>query len=229
MVSAIILAGGSSSRMNGINKQLVELDGVPVFVLSALKFNSAADVDEVVIVSPDGCEEEYSRLARIYGVTKLKAVTAGGATRFLSVKNALCKVSDEADYIAIHDGARPLIQTEDIERVIADAVKYGASIAATPASDTVKISADGFVKSTPPRETLWYAQTPQIFSKKLYIDCVNNLGDKADSVTDDSSILEMCGERVFITEITTNNMKMTRPDDITAAQAIYHSRGGNNS
>lgn len=221
MFSVIILAAGSASRMEGINKQLAEIDGVPVFVMSALKFQRSGRVREIIIACPEGCEEEYSALASEHGVSKLKAVVCGGATRFLSVSEALSRVGGDCSHIAIHDGARPLISTEDIDRVLADAEEYGAAIAAAKATDTVKIAADNTVSNTPPRASLYYAQTPQAFDRALYLSCCERLGAQAENATDDSCILEQCGERVHITEMTACNMKITRPADLAAARAIY--------
>lgn len=226
MVSAIILAAGSSARMNGVNKQLEKIGGTPVFVMSTLKFEKSEKVGEIIIAAPPDDIERFERTARNFGVSKLKAVTAGGETRMESVRRCLAEVSDEADYIAVHDGARPLIDTEQIDRVIDDAEKYNAAIAAVPAVDTIKCAASGgFVESTPPRGGLYYAQTPQVFEKKLYLSCL----EKADktalaSVTDDSSVLELCGERVRITEISGCNMKITRPEDLIAAEALYSNK-----
>ena len=225
MVSVIIVAAGASTRMEGINKQLEKLGDTPVFVMSALKYERSERVGEIIIAVPEGEESHYETLARSFGVTKLAAVTAGGETRFKSVKNALARVSENAEYIAIHDGARPLIETEEIERVIADAEKYNAAIAAAPVTDTIKkIVENGFVGETVPREKLYAAQTPQVFKKELYLSCIEKLGKSAESVTDDSSILELCGERVKITEIKCANPKITRPDDLVAASAIYDKR-----
>ncbi len=224
MFSAIILAAGSASRMEGINKQLAEIDGVPVFVMSALKFNASDMVSEVIIAAPQSDAKQFAELAEHFGVTKLKCVASGGETRALSVKNALSFVSDGCDYIAIHDGARPLIETADIDRVLMDAVEHGAAIAAAPATDTVKVSQGGFIADTPDRSRLYYAQTPQAFSKELYQGCLEKLGAEAEQLTDDSALIEHCGGRVKLTEVTKCNMKITRPDDLAAAQSIYHNR-----
>lgn len=230
MVSAIILAAGSSSRMMGMNKQLEEIGGVPVFVMSALKFQKSAKVGEIIISAPENRTAEFETLARENGITKLKTVTSGGKTRFLSTAKALEMVSPEADYIAVHDGARPLISTAEIDKVIADAEKYGGAIAASGATDTVKIAdKTGVVKTTPERSTLWYAQTPQVFDKAMYFSCVEELirrGEKIENVTDDSSIFELCGKPVKLTEISGCNMKITRPADLTAARAIYDEQKG---
>lgn len=226
MVSVIIVAAGLSSRMNGVNKQLEKIGETPVFVMSALKFERSEKVGEIIIAAPEDDTARYEKLARNFGVTKLAAVVAGGETRMRSVRNALAAVSAKYEYIAIHDGARPLIETEDINRVIADAEKYNAAIAAAPAVDTIKAAGSGgFIESTPPRGNLYYAQTPQVFRKKLYLECLEKADQTAlESVTDDSSVLELCGEYVRITEINGCNMKITRPEDLTAAEAIYENK-----
>lgn len=220
MFCAIVLAGGSASRMNGINKQLADLCGIPVVVRSALAFQASDKVSEIILVVPHGEEEQYRTLCLSHGVAKLKAVVSGGASRFLSVKNSLQQVSEECTHIAIHDGARPLITTADIDRVLADAVQYNASIAAAPVTDTIKQCSGSEVVSTPDRSTLYSAQTPQAFERGLYLSCVERLGAAAESLTDDSALLELCGVPVHITPVTACNMKITRPQDLAIAQAV---------
>lgn len=223
MFSVIILAAGASLRMSGVNKQLSEIGGVPVFIMSALKFDRCEKTAEIIIAAPEEFCEKYRELAVRFGVKKLKCVVCGGKTRFESVKNALSAVSKTCGFIAVHDGARPLIDTADIERVFADAEKFGAAIAACRAVDTVKVvDESGFIVKTPPREKLFYAQTPQAFRRDLFEKCAEKLGEN--EVTDDASVLELCGERVKITEISSCNMKITRPDDLAAARAVFESR-----
>ncbi len=225
MVSVIIVAAGASLRMGGVNKQLAKIGDTPVFVMSALKFEHSEKVSEIIIAAPAEDIARYEKLARNFGVTKLKAVTAGGETRMLSVKNALELISPRTDFIAVHDGARPLITTEDIDRVISDAERYDAAIAAAPAADTIKVvGSNGFIEETVPRKKTYCAQTPQIFRKELYKECLEKLGSRAANVTDDSSILEMCGKYVKITETESCNMKITRPDDLEMANAVFMNR-----
>ncbi len=224
MFSALILAGGSASRMNGINKQLTLLNGVPVVIRSALAFQRSGMVSEIILAVPSGQEETYRALCAEYGVDKLRAVTAGGSTRALSVKNALKHVSPECGYIAIHDGARPLIPTKDIDRVLSDAVESGGAIAAAPVTDTIKQCSGGYVESTPDRSTLFAAQTPQAFRKDLYLSCLERLGSRAESLTDDSALLELCGEQVHVTPVTACNMKITRPQDLAIAEAVLRQK-----
>lgn len=206
--------------MNGINKQLALIDGIPVVIRSALAFQRSEQVGEIILAVPAGEEERYADLCGQYGITKLKAAVHGGATRFLSVKNALTQVSGECSYIAIHDGARPLISTVDVDRVLNDAVRYGASIAAAPVTDTIKQADGGTITSTPDRSTLYAAQTPQAFRRELYLSCMERLGCRAEQLTDDSALLELCGEPVHITPVTACNMKVTRPQDLAIAEAV---------
>lgn len=223
MFSVIILAAGASLRMSGINKQLSEIGGVPVFIMSALKFDRCEKTAEIIIAAPEEFCENYRELAERFGVKKLSRVVCGGRTRFESVKNALSAADKSCDFIAVHDGARPLIDEKDIERVFADAEKFGAAIAACKAVDTVKVvDESGFIVNTPPRENLFYAQTPQAFRRDLFEKCAREIGER--EVTDDASVLELCGERVKITEISSCNLKITRPDDLAAARAVFEIR-----
>lgn len=218
--SAIILAGGSASRMNGINKQLAPLCGIPVVMRSALAFQRSDMVEEIILAVPQGERQFYADLCRQYFITKLKTTVEGGATRFLSVKNALEQVSGGCEYIAIHDGARPLISTGDIDRVLTAACEFGGAIAAAPVTDTIKLCRNGTVASTPDRRNLYSAQTPQAFQKGLYLSCAQRLGSRAEVLTDDSALLELCGEQVHIVPVTSCNIKITRPQDLAVAEAV---------
>lgn len=225
MVSVIIAAAGASSRMGGLNKQLEKIGDTPVFVMSALKFDKLPRVSEIIIAAPPDDVPRFEKLARNYGVSKLVGVTPGGNSRYLSIRSALEIVSPKSEFIAIHDGARPLIEPEDIERVFDDAEKYDAAIAAAPAVDTVKsVGSNGFIEGTIPRAGLYVAQTPQVFRKKLYMEWLGKIGLQAENLTDDSGIAEECGQYVKITEILSPNFKITRPDDLIAANAIYDNR-----
>lgn len=220
MFSAIVLAGGNSTRMGGINKQTALLNDIPVIIHSLAAFEKSSLTSEIILVVPNGGIEEFSALCRKYSLNKLKAAVCGGSTRFLSVKNALARVSERCEYIAVHDGARPLISAEDIDRVLQNAVKFGASIAAAPVNDTIKICGGEFIEKTADRSRLFAAQTPQAFNKKIYLECVEKLGEQAEKLTDDSQLFELCGHKVHITEITAANLKITRRQDLAIARAL---------
>ena len=220
MNAAVIVAAGRGTRM-GLerNKVLAPLCGEPVIARTVRVFERTGWFDGGIVVVTGACD--LCEMKQILADAGLHAqVVLGGADRQESVCRGLAAVNPKADYIAIHDGARPLISTEDIDRVLTDAVNYGASIAAAPVTDTIKICAGNLVDSTPDRDTLYAAQTPQAFRRELYLSCVDRLGTRAESLTDDSALLEACGEEVHITAVTACNMKVTRPQDLAIAAAV---------
>lgn len=219
MTSAIILGGGSSQRMNGTDKQLMLLEGVPVIIRSALAFEQSELTDEIVIVTRETAVEEVTALCKAYKITKLKAVVSGGETRAESAKKGAA-VLDKPEIVAIHDGARPLVTPSQIDSVIAAAKEHSAAILAIPATDTVKSANDGIVAETLPREALWLAQTPQAFSGQLYAKMLEQEGE----ATDDSMLAEKCGARVHIVSGSSDNLKITTPTDIAVARALLKVR-----
>lgn len=218
----IILAAGASRRMNGANKQLISIGDVPVIIKSALNFQNCPAVSGIVIAARDEDCAVIEELCRKYGVTKLIKVCGGGETRFKSAEKAF-GYADEADIIAVHDGARPFADPDLIARVIADAEKYKAAIAAVPVKDTIKAVQDGFIGSTPDRSTLFSAQTPQAFNAALYRQMVS-LGAEA---TDDSQLAELLGVKVRITEGSYDNIKITTPEDVAVGAEIEKRRSRN--
>jgi len=183
-------------------------------------------VGEIIVAAAKGHLREYKAMAKKYGITKLKTVVYGDVTRYCSMRNALKEVSPDAELLAVHDGARPLIKTEDIYRVIADARKYGASIIAVPSVDAVKAAENGFVAEFS-NKRFYCAQTPQVFSLPQFLECVRNfdlLGADMTRARDDSEIFERSDKAVHLTEIDYSNMKITFRDDLPAANAIYAER-----
>lgn len=216
---AIILAAGSSSRMNGTNKQFLELGGIPVLMRSVLNFEHCAKVSEIVIAARECDCAAIENECKKYGITKLKKVCAGGKDRAESAKIAFGYV-DDCEYVAVHDGARPFADSELIENVIKAAEETGAAIAAIPVTDTVKKAENGFITATPPRSSLFSAQTPQVFKKELYEKMCRVEG----AVTDDSSLAEQLGVRVKIAEGCPKNIKITMPADIAIGE-VYAGKG----
>ena len=163
---ALILAAGASTRM-GVPKQEIPLLGVPALVYTLRAFEQADSIQRIVLVCPSGQEAHYRELAEHWHCAgKLAAVVPGGATRQQSAA-AGAAAAGECDFLAVQDGARVLTLPGEIDCVVEDARKYGASALAVPVKDTIKvISADGFVTNTPERSTLWAVQTPQVFCMK---------------------------------------------------------------
>lgn len=219
-VSAIIACAGSFSRMNGVNKQLLELDGIPVAVRSMLAFEQLDEVTEI-IASVRECDiDEYKKLAEKYGVTKLKAVVKGGKTRQQSIFNAYKEVSKETRYVAVHDGARPLVSPENIKQCIRDASIFGGAVLGVPVKDTIKNVDDGLITDTPDRRKLYITQTPQIFRKDIYVKGINFANSHELDFTDDCQLAEAVGAKVAMTESSYRNIKITTPEDIAVAEIL---------
>lgn len=222
-VTAIIVAAGKSARMKGMDKLLAEIDSVPVIAKTAMAFEENELIREIIIVTSKENQEVFAEICKRFNISKLKSIALGGETRHDSVMNGIACVTeiDGENFIAIHDGARPLISQELITNVIVTSFKTGASLLAVRTKDTVKISTDGEnVDSTPDRNMLFNAQTPQVFNMKTYIECVKTLGEKAKAVTDDSMIFELCGIKPTIVEGDYRNIKITTPEDVDIAKIL---------
>lgn len=223
-VCAVIVAAGSSTRMNGIDKQTALVAGKPVIARTMAVFENCPSVSEIIVVTRSDLIEKIRAVAAEYGISKLKAVVPGGQKRSESVRNGIDAVSGSVSFVAIQDGARPLVTCEEIENCISDAKKYGASIVAVPVRDTIKITSDGFVSNTPERDTLFAAQTPQIFGLSEYKDAMYRAFEELYEWTDDSMIFENAGKKVHITPGNSENIKITTPEDIEIAEAIIKRR-----
>ncbi|MGN1103154.1 MAG: 2-C-methyl-D-erythritol 4-phosphate cytidylyltransferase [Huintestinicola sp.] len=219
-VSVIIAAGGRSQRMEGINKQLALLRGVPVIARSMMVFQGVEEVDEIIVSARPEDMDTIENIAMIYGISKFAGCAEGGETRQQSVVNALKKVSRDTSLIAVHDGARPLVNAEFIRQCIRDASIFGGAALAVPVKDTIKQAEGGFVTDTPDRSRLFITQTPQIFKKKLYFDGVNFAADHDLDFTDDCQLAEAVGGKIHLTISDYRNIKITTPEDMAVAEAI---------
>ncbi len=226
--TAIILAAGTSERFSGgtgEKKQFLPVLGIPAVLRSALAFEECTDVKQIIVVTgEDDIEKMKSLLAG--KITKLSDVTAGGATRLDSANAGLLLADPKSKFIAVHDAARCLVTVDMIKKVISEAVRYGAAAAATPASDTVKITDGGrTVVETPDRDRIWLAATPQIFAANLYRVAVYTALRDGISVTDDCSAVERIGAKVKLVDCGRENIKITYPVDAAIAEAILVQRG----
>ena len=224
---AIVLAAGQSTRMQDENhtKQMMKIDGIPVVVRSLLAFEACPCVDEIFVV---GLKEElsiYAEFKKIYGITKLKKAIPGGECRAQSAEKGFSRLPKECEYVVFHDAARCLVTSEDIERVIRGGYRYGAAIAATPSTDTVKIANhDKFVENTPQRATVWMAKTPQAFKKSLYEVALAQAEKLDESITDDAMLAEHAGFHVKLIKCGSDNIKITTVDDIDFAEFLLEKR-----
>ena len=224
MFSVVIVSAGNSTRMKGINKQFLDLDGVPVIIRTVMAFDYIDDVCEIIVVSSNNMLENTINLFSQYKFNKNINFTTGGNTRQESVFNGISLVCDESDYIAIHDGARPLISKNTIEFAFLNAKKYNATTVGVPVKDTIKILSNGFIESTPPREKLFITQTPQVFEKKLYINAMQKAIAENKDFTDDCQLIESFGEKIFMTIGEYTNIKITTPEDVNLASSFLEGR-----
>lgn len=225
----LIPAAGAGRRMQaGINKQYLELAGQPVLAHTLRLFDQHPSVAEIWVISPpaeiDYCRSEI--IAR-YGFKKITAVVAGGNERQESVRNGLVACGAQADdLILIHDGARPLLNPQLIDQVARAAREQGAAVVGVPVKDTIKqVAADQSILATPPRESLWQAQTPQAFRYEIILAAHEAACRRQFRGTDDASLVEWSGGRVVMVEGDSRNLKITTPDDLLLAEALLESPG----
>ena len=226
-VSVVIVAAGSASRMDGIDKQLMELGGMPVVVRSVLAFEHSKMVDEIILVTKKESIAELNRQMREFFISKVKFIVAGGKTRQQSVFCGINCVDDRCEYVAIHDGARPLVLTGAVEACLEDAFVYKAALLGVKVKDTIKQTSDErFVEKTIHRANLFTAQTPQIFEIELYKQAMQNADTTGCDFSDDCQLIEAIGQRVYVSRGHYNNIKITTPDDISYAQALLEQMEG---
>ena len=219
-ISAIIVCGGSSSRMNGVNKLLLPLGNTNVAGRSMLAFEQCPEVGDIVVVCRERDRKELENTAEKLGIAKLRGFAEGGGTRQESVFSGLKKISPETSLIAVHDGARPLVKPEQIVRTARDAEVFGAAVLGVPVKDTIKVVNDGLITDTPYRPSLYITQTPQIFKRRIYFEAVDFALEHGLDFTDDCQLAEAIGVKVCMTEGGYENIKITTPEDIKIANLL---------
>ena len=227
---AIVLSAGTGSRMKSdIPKQYLPLIEKPVIYYSLMAFQNSP-VDEIILVS--GANDiEYCRkeIVERYGLSKVTRIVAGGKERYDSVYEGLC--ATDAEYVLIHDGARPVLTSDMIDRMIQGVENTGACIAAMPVKDTIKLSDEHKqVASTPDRKHLWMVQTPQCFARTLLeesyeiLKCKQKAGENVPDITDDAMIVEYAtGKKITLVEGAYTNLKITTPEDLAVAEIFLKS------
>ena len=224
-VTAIIVAAGSSTRMGKtVSKQLIKLNGSETILHTLRAFDKAASISETVVVCRESDISRIKSLAEENGIRKITAFVCGGNTRQQSVANGINAISFDTDYVAIHDGARPLVLPEDIDLTVKNAVRYGSSALCVFVKDTIKIvDENGFIESTPDRSRLVAIATPQIFELSLYKKAMLRAEAEKKDYTDDCQLIESLGEKIFVTFGSPSNIKLTTPEDIITAEVFLRS------
>ena len=224
--SVVVAAAGSSLRMGGENKLLLPLEGIPVLARTLMALQNASRVTEIVVASREEYLLTVGDMCKVYGIFKPVKIVRGGATRTESVLAAALECREDARIIAVHDGARPLVEPELVDRVIELALKSNAAAPAVPVKDTIKVVRDGVVESTLERESLRAVQTPQAFDAQLLRAALQSAVDLGLSPTDDCAAVERLGKEVYLTEGSDENLKITTPEDMAAAAALLRRREG---
>ena len=224
LCSAVVVAAGSARRMEGIDKILTPLGELPVLVHTLYAFQDCPVIGEVIVVTREDLLVEASQICKDFALDKVRKVLVGGAERIHSVQAGLREVDPEAELIAIHDGARPLVTSEVIEEAVATAARSGAAAPAIPVIDTIKRWEDGLAVETVDRSTLRAVQTPQVFEAGLIRAATQKALEDGELLTDDCGAVERLGKKVTLTEGSRENIKITTPLDLVLGEAILTAR-----
>ena len=215
---AVIVAGGSASRMGGIDKVMAPLQGEPMLKRTVRTFQGCDAIKEIVIVTREDLLERVSAMCGEF--SKVTAVVVGGKDRPESVTNGLNALSKNVKLAAIQDGARPLVTDAVIDRTVRAAHTYGAAAPAIPVKDTIKIEKGGIVSQTPDRSTLRAVQTPQVFDYDLLCGALKKARQDKAAITDDCSAVERLQFSVKLVEGDERNIKVTTPIDLKIAEFL---------
>ena len=210
--------------MEGQNKLMLPLDGIPVLARTLLALDGSRLIDEIVVAVREEDLLPTGDLCRLYGVTKPVKIVRGGESRLDSVLAAAMECREDAVFLAVHDGARPLADPELIDRVVALAHRTNAAAPAVPVKDTIKVVRDGRVESTPDRALLRAVQTPQVFDAQLPRAALQSAQTLGAEITDDCSAVERLGKEVYLTEGSYENIKITTPEDMLLACELLRRR-----
>ncbi len=221
--AAVVVAAGSASRF-GADKLMAGLGGMPVLARTLLAFEAVDAVREIVIAARPDRLDEMAALCEKHHITKLSRVVPGGDTRARSCLAGVTAVPPEAELIAIQDGARPLVTADVILDALWTAYRHTAGVPAVPVRDTIKRAQDGVVTETPDRSHLYAVQTPQCFQADLIRAALADAAENAPEVTDDCLAVERIGGRIYLSQGSEENIKITTPLDLKLAELILEGR-----
>lgn len=221
--SAVVVAAGSGQRFGG-DKMLCELLGTPILAYSLSVLQDCPYICEIVVVAGEENLVQCAEICDKYGFDKVTKVVLGGATRVESALSGACECSPESTLIAVHDGARPLVTSEVVSRVIECAASHKAAAAAIPSRDTVKLAKGRRVASTPDRDGVFCMQTPQVFDPVILKGALTNALQTDLKVYDDASAVEALGFAVYLSAGDEENIKITTPLDVKLAETILADR-----
>ncbi len=230
--TAIVLSAGQGKRMDtSTQKQYLELDGKPIIYYSLKAFEDSPIIDDIVLVVGEG-QKEYvcEEILNKYGFSKVRAVVYGGKERYDSVWQGILALTAQQGYVFIHDGARPFVDEDILNRAYDTVIRHGACAAGMPSKDTIKLVDDeSFTVKTPKRKYMWVVQTPQVFESSLITDAYSKLmREDSANVTDDAMVVEqMMKVPVKLFEGSYENIKITTPEDLEVASALLKRKNKN--
>ena len=225
-ISVIVCGAGAGARFGGNKKKpFVEVGGRAAFLRSIEYFSARDDVQQILLaIAPEDEELVTVKWGAMLGFNRVRLVF-GGKERFETVANALNKVNDDAELIAVHDSVRCCLTNDWLEAVFAEAARTGAAMLACPVTATLKQVVNGHIVKTVERANLYEAQTPQVFEAGLLRKAYANLANvDTSAITDDAQLVELLGHPVAIVETDHSNLKITRKNDVPIAEAIINSR-----
>ena len=224
-VTAVIVAGGKSSRMEGVNKIFAPLGGEPLIVSSIKAFENCDRITEIILVlSEENCEQG-KLICEMHGFKKVKACVFGGKERYDSSYNGISAADSKSKYIIIHDGARPFVTEKMITDTLDAAVKRGAAAVGVPVTSTLKRVKDGLITETVDRSELYEIQTPQAFRSDVIKAAIKSAIDNKLAITDDCMAVEAIGLSPKIVLGSKENIKITVREDLVIANGILKNRG----
>jgi 2-C-methyl-D-erythritol 4-phosphate cytidylyltransferase len=223
---AIVVAAGKGTRLGGDRaKQFLELGGVPIIVHALRQFERCREISEVITVLPAEDTAGFQSVIQEHGLRKVSHVISGGATRAQSVRRGLNEIGS-AEIVAIHDGVRPFVTPDEIDRVVVAAKQSGAAILAAAVADTIKRVADSRIVETLPRAQLRRALTPQCFRLEILKEAYQSLDDlekQGIEITDDSLLVERLRIEIVTVEGSARNIKITTGEDLAWAERLLTS------
>lgn len=223
--SVVVVAAGSSERMGG-DKMLMTLGAKPVIVRTLMAFQKSPVVDDIVVVTKQEKIMAIADMIKLYDISKVTQVISGGATRVESSLAGVSAVRRGAKLIAIHDGARPLVSQELIERVVKEANEHISAVPVLQSTDTLKrVDSRGVIVEGIDRASVFRVQTPQVFDADIIKGALTKAVEKRLPITDDCSAVDMMGFSTYTVEGDAGNIKLTLPENMVLAEAILKSRG----
>ena len=225
-LAVVVVAAGRSSRMAGVDKTFAQVAGIPLIIHTLQRLAASDAVGRIALVVAADAVARADELTQQYQIPRLAKICPGGARRQDSVAAGLAALDDSSRWIAVHDGARPCIADDILQRGLDAVRQWGAAAAAVPVKDTIKVVDDnGVITHTPARATLWAAQTPQVFERGLLQAAHQTAAASGQEYTDDAAMVAAAGHTVRVFAGSYDNIKVTTPEDLVIVERLLAASG----